>query len=362
MLCHLYNPENDLALASGLTRYTAPAAAAAVHRAGALLPLWWAGPEDYVVAAPEDAPLAAMLAERYGLHGTLTAPVACGPLPEGTAGAPWGWSADAAAQLARAGVPCEGLPSAPALERLRQLSHRRLGLRLLQRLGVEPLQLPVEACSVHEALDAIRSFGGDAYVKLPWSGSGRGVMHTADMPPAELERHIAGFIRRQGGVMVERTLDMRRGFAMLFYADASGRVTMRGVSCFLSSASGVYAGNIMASQPVLESIIGADHNELHTLGLLVAAVLQELLEGSYSGWLGVDMAVTGDNCAIWPCIEINLRRTMGVAAMMIASRLPGSMQPGVLTFTHKPHRDDLVVSGSLRGDGPAFVVRSSETL
>ena len=47
---HLFNPENDLALALGCRHYTPPPHAVAIHNAGALLPMWWAEKEDRVIA------------------------------------------------------------------------------------------------------------------------------------------------------------------------------------------------------------------------------------------------------------------------------------------------------------------------
>ena len=62
----LYNPENDIALASGLPRITPPRQASDIHLSGALLPVWLAGEGDYVLvkdATKTPAPL------REYLHG-----------------------------------------------------------------------------------------------------------------------------------------------------------------------------------------------------------------------------------------------------------------------------------------------------
>ena len=48
---HLFNPENDLALASGMPFYTARPNARALHDAGAALPFWWAEDGDMVIAS-----------------------------------------------------------------------------------------------------------------------------------------------------------------------------------------------------------------------------------------------------------------------------------------------------------------------
>ena len=71
MKLHLFNPENDLALGLGCRHYTPPPHAAAIHRAGALLPMWWANEDDLVLAPAELNEEADMLARQFGLHGRI---------------------------------------------------------------------------------------------------------------------------------------------------------------------------------------------------------------------------------------------------------------------------------------------------
>ena len=61
---HLFNPENDLALAAGAERYTPPRAAAEMARCGQLFPMWLAESADSVLVTgtgKADAVLAASL-------------------------------------------------------------------------------------------------------------------------------------------------------------------------------------------------------------------------------------------------------------------------------------------------------------
>ena len=122
--------------------------------------------------------------------------------------------------------------------------------------------------------------------------------------------------------MVERGLDRKLDFALLFYADSDGKVTYRGVSIFTTGRDGAYGGNIVAPQSHLRNILanmGAGQ-ELETLSSRLETILTTLVNG-YHGWLGVDMMIhTGPDGlpAIHPCIELNLRTTMGVAAMAIS--------------------------------------------
>lgn len=318
MKIHLFNPENDLALAADTRRYTPPRAALAVKRAGALLPLWWADDDDILLADDFDPGELQRLRD-YGLKAAVSSAVHAVEIDSAE---PWGWSRDAVRQLSEAGVSPDILPGDTTLERYRMLSHRRTALRLRQMLGESDADLPVEAHTSAEAMQAIRSFGGDAYIKQPWSGSGRGVFHTTQLSAETLLRYIEGFLRTQGSVMVERARAKITDFAMLYHASDSGTVDFRGYSAFSTDARGAYQGNIVAPQTVLQQLIGVDARHLE---IPVAEALSQIISGTgYSGWIGVDMltySAPSGELLIQPAVEINFRRTMGVAALEIRHRL-----------------------------------------
>lgn len=304
----LYNPENDLALAGGLERFTAPKAGRVMAEAGALLPLWWAEEGDEILADVSHESAARRLRERFGLCGSLG-------YRSAVVAEPWGWSAYARRKCLDAGMPAPLLPSVEAVERWRMLSHRRSSIRLLEIAGTEPELLPVEAPDVATALDAVSRFGR-AVVKLPWSCSGRGVFFSRSLRPDELRRRLEGSIRRQGSVIVEPEYERVAEMAALFHAGEVG-VEFRGMSMFRCDGRGAYGGNIVAPQEVIAGLCGVDAVETaHRM----AASLDALLCGSYRGWLGVDML--RHRAGLCPCMELNLRMTMGVVAMKVADRLP----------------------------------------
>ena len=122
---HLFFPENDLALASGLDFYTPPPAAAALHRAGSCLPLWFASCGDSIAVAERDVAWLNDSADRFGIEAS-----AYRGLPAGLKPAPWGWSRAARTAFRRLGFDNPTMPSDNALERLRMLSHRRTAIAL----------------------------------------------------------------------------------------------------------------------------------------------------------------------------------------------------------------------------------------
>ncbi|MCM1522021.1 MAG: hypothetical protein NC039_05145 [Muribaculaceae bacterium] len=317
---HLFNPENDLALGLGCRYYTPPPHAAALHRAGALLPAWWAVDGDFIVAPAELADDLEYLRIRFGLKGDV---LQRGVDLKGLTPSPWGWSADAVRQFVKAGVLSESLPDDESISRIRQLSHRRSSVKILEMMGRDDV-LTVETDDPDMAVRMESEYPG-CFIKSPWSGSGRGVFCAGGLPPEVIRGKAEGIIHRQGSVMVERGLDKVADCAALFYA-SDGIVALRGLSMFQTEHRGMYGGNIVAPQTWirsrLEEYVGAETLDRTLAGLVDA--LNRLIGKDYEGWLGVDMMVWRDidgHLRLHPCIELNLRMTMGVVAMAVSERL-----------------------------------------
>lgn len=310
---YFFNPDNDLALAAGNgERYTPPAAALDLRRAGALLPLWWCDEGDEVLVETDEAvEVADSLKSTFGISGT-----AVRKSEASNHAAPWGWS-PLSARLMREGGAA-GVPTPDEIERLRMLSHRRTSIPLARAMGAEESIVARECFSEAEAEAAIAAAGGDAIIKQPWSSSGRGVMGTRSMRADALRCAIAGTIRRQGSIMVERRLEREADFAALFVSDGR-RVRFEGASVFATLPSGAYAGNIVDSGDRLMERIPVD---------ISAAIkgaeeyLTEAVAPHYRGYMGIDMLAyrKGGRLMLDPCVELNLRMTMGVAAMLLARR------------------------------------------
>ncbi len=327
-MIHLFNPENDLALGLGCRNYTPPPHAAALHRAGALLPFWWAEDGDSVIVPEPIAGMADDLCREWGLRGKVYD-------GERDIASPWGWSLDAKRQLCAAGVGSQYLPTDERIEQMRNLSHRRTSIEILARLG-EEYPRGIEFTDPLQAVEMEMNCRG-CYVKSPWSGSGRGVFCASSLSREALHSRVAGIINRQGSVILEPGLDKVMDFAALFYGDGE-RVSFRGWSVFETESRGMYVGNIVAPQQHLVSMITdrCDGDELWMLVGRLESILSGLTRGVYRGWMGIDMMVYkdgGNECRIMPCVELNLRMTMGVVAMKIAERLCVN-DPHLLAWSH----------------------------
>lgn len=314
---HIFNPENDFALALGRRSYTPDKGARSIRKAGQLLPLWWAEDGDFVLV---DSPEAVEAANKFRDHFDLPAQAIL-TAPSDAVADPWGWSHHTRRMLIDRGCVPQRLPSEEFLDQLRQLSHRRSSIVVGRSLGVSDKKLPVEATTVEEAMDALDRFGGRAVAKLPWSSSGRGVIYSNASPEATFRGYVKGMIRRQGSVLIEPLYDRTLDFAMLFTA-SNNHVEFDGLSTFLTDNRGFYVGNLVDSQERIAERIGADTTAL--IKPLQEALLELTSPIGYEGPIGVDMilynGISGQQ-QIAPCIEINFRRTMGMAALAIARRL-----------------------------------------
>lgn len=314
---HLFNPANDSALASGSAGYSPPAAALHLQRDLALLPAWWASPGDFILVdglSPE-CPDVSETGEGLTVVRRLAA--------EQGAGVgkcePWGWSRNARHLFSQAGVDAAVLPSDGRLDAIRELSHRRITVPLCEALSrVCQVDMPVECFSVDQLPR------GDIYIKIPYSSSGRGVMRIGarERTPETMGR-LARLVARHGSIMAERALDKVEDLAALFYSDGA-MVRYRGLSLFSTTVGGAYTGNLVAPESLLRQRLGA----LVSLELFdrCCSVLESELSWRvaphYIGWMGVDMLVYRDQggaCRLAPCLELNLRRTMGVVCHNIRS-------------------------------------------
>lgn len=317
---HLFNPENDLALAFGGTNYTPPANAFALHNAGAALPLFYGERGDMVIGREVSKEWAKEMVDRFNLGTSLFE----GYYPLECEAAPWGWSLDARRQLEQAGVNRNALISHEQIERLRQLSHRRLTVEVMSQLAdVLPFDipaLPIEAFNEQQVID-YRERNGGCYVKLPWSSSGRGVFDASELTDDALLSRVRGMINRQGSVMCEQRLEKIEDFAMLFYSDGQ-QVKRVGYSAFYNEHGASYGGNIVANEDILSRRLGAivGDDRLKNISMALQAILTPIISPHYKGYFGVDMMAygVGNQVLVAPCIEINLRMTMGVVAWRLA--------------------------------------------
>lgn len=332
---YIFNPEHDLALASGETNYMAPASARQMASELALLPMWYAE-EGSAVLAPSAYNLDYLkrMQELLGLSVYLMTE------PELASEAeldirPWGWDAALRKRLSGLGGSEVLLPSMGQLNAWREYSHRSKAVSLLPELQLNKyfcgesyyLKTPEEWKAFVEGREC-------CLLKAPLSGSGKGLNWCKGIFTPFISGWCTRVAASQGGVIAEPIYNKVADFAMEFYSDGAGEVTFEGYSLFHTGKSGMYEGNCLLSneairkqlsQYVLSEVLTDLENRLkYRLSVLVGTV--------YKGYLGVDMMVCRfpeDEKPVFrihPCVEINLRMNMGVIARFLYDRYvhPGS--------------------------------------
>ena len=197
---------------------------------------------------------------------------------------------------------------------LRHLRPRIAGDSALQ------FMIPADSwwCTTSEDLHrAVTCTGGAAFMKAPWSCSGRGVWRCEGTGDVRAFRRAEATLQRQGAVEVEPAYERVADLAMEYECQADGSLRFEGLSFFDTSATGSYQGNMVAAQEEIAARIAGygicSAPQLQTAQEVVAYALHQVLGGGYCGPLGVDMMLTPHG--LHPCVEVNLRMTMGRAAI-----------------------------------------------
>jgi hypothetical protein len=327
---HIFNPGHETAVLLESPAYTPPVNVAVMTKDLAYLPLWYAEPEDliYTGSATDD---------EFYHHlpqalGPFAANAAQAPVPTRTYQAtPWGLSPQIIQFYKRvqktSGLTLQIPEWRPEWKTLtgRQSSiacHRQIRELLPQYKLPEPPALYDQP----EAIEAaIRQQALPVVLKTPYSSSGRGVLWISERELSRAERQwIAGAIRKQGFVSLESGLNKTVDFAMEFYASGDGQIRYEGLSVFDTAEKGAYSGNRLAPQEQLHAEIAEKigNHQLQQIREAVATVLQKNYGHQYTGYLGVDMLLytARGETLIHPCVEVNMRFTMGMVALRLFAR------------------------------------------
>ena len=337
---YVFNPEHDLALASNLSNFTAPHAGRRLRSDLGYLPAIWADENDYI------------LVDHVGLarkaYGRLRARIGGGPrqfvdknqlahlaIDEVS---PWGWDPAIRSFLLRHGVGA--VPSDPAIRQIRDLSHREHAAAVLAQLQCEGMVgQSVKADGLDVVVEKLNEWRR-VVVKAPWSSSGRGIRFVEGTLNDYHRGWIRNVIQHQGSVMVEPYYNKVKDFGMEFSIDEQGGVHYLGLSLF-HTRNGAYTGNLIATEEekvdILSRYIPVDL--IANAKEKIMASFGPMCQKRYRGPFGVDMMIVarpdGDGFLLHPCVEINLRRTMGHVALAIPPFADGYARVMQIALTDK---------------------------
>lgn len=345
MKLHVFNPEHDMALAYNNRNFTAPHAGRTLRKDLGFLPALWADDGDFVLVDDIESALESVRhIKKYTNDVVFVTPGDLHNISLESVGLQvidaWGWDSAIKDQLLAANPDLSTmLPTESQLDTIRTLSNRKFAAEnILPALVDSDSYFIGEAyyCKSMEDVMKILIKYGAIVLKAPWSCSGRGVRYVCN----RLDDHTFGWCRniilRQGAIMAEPYYNKVKDFGMEFSIDSKSCVSYKGLSLFRTD-NGAYSGSILATEKDKREMLTKYVSDgiLDNLASAVTKLTSTYLSGRYVGAFGLDMMIirTKDGqLKIHPCVEINMRRTMGHVALAIS---PSEIEPqGVMRITY----------------------------
>lgn len=309
---YIFNPAHDLALANGDVNYVPPAFAQRMAKDLALLALWLNGepaaiyvPEEYESQSRRwlstlDLPFK-LVNEKHSLDFISSIE-------------PWGWNLMLHNQLQTWKIAPEAILSEELIHHYIALSHRKYASKLLNELKKElPFASICGEMYCFSSFDELQDYINqqkEVVLKEPYSCSGKGLRWIHGKMNAAEINWAKKVMKQQHGIMAEPIYQNQFDLAFEFKANEVA------FSCF-ETINGAYNGNKIASNEQLNHDIQAflSPELLNT----TIQTLQNLLPSTFTGYkgpLGIDAMVVQMNASTFlhPCVEVNLRHTMGELA------------------------------------------------
>ena len=247
---------------------------------------------------------------------------------------PWGWSPAVHKFFTPIKESCaEEYKKSPVYNwgnEHREITSRKFAVEILKHLQetikadyiLNPNLTPIICHNQNEIGTAIKKWG-KVMIKAPWSSSGRGLQPITKTPvhPKVWEK-LLGIIKEQGFAIAEPYLNKVLDLAFLFEIK-KGKVQFKGISYFYTNNKGQYEGNYLNGLPLnMENRIVEFTN--FVVGEIRQPIINEIensdLSKYYEGVFGIDMLIYNDEkgtLKINPCLEINVRHTMGMIALRL---------------------------------------------
>ena len=273
---------------------------------------------------------------------------------------PWGWSPAVHKFLAPLKESCsEEFQQSTVFywkPEHREITSRKFAAEILEKLQTSlktdyilPVELSPKICTSQHDFENAMELWGNVMIKAPWSSSGRGLQPITKTPVHQkVWEKVMGIVKEQGYAIAEPYLNKVLDFAFQFEIK-KGKVEFLGISNFHTNKKGQYEGNYLNGLPIT-----LEKRLLEFVGFVTREIQQPIfnaLESSkiatcYEGVFGVDTLVYADEknrLKINPCLEINVRHTMGLLALRLEKIIHQNkrgiyrtyLQPGTSFYTFK---------------------------
>ena len=321
-MVYLFNPENDLALSNFSATYTPPASAVKMAEDLSLLPLWYADDASFIWA--KDNEINQHFINNFNRLFNKNFQLFNPEKRKSEQLQPWGWDPSLLKKcLNTASFEEIYLPNITDIRQLRTYSHRKNAVEILRQLKSDNDEFCGQShyfTEMCDLLDWLNQRGSTSVLKMPLSGSGKGLMWIIDTITPKQTDWAKRVISQQGGIIAEPKFDKIQDFAIEFQL-LDGKVEFLCYSLFDTYQGGAYKGNYLLSDDEIEHHLvqlGVPKSQLEVLKNKLSAILSATFP-EYRGVLGVDMmfCTTPDGNKIHPCVEVNLRMNMGIVAHKI---------------------------------------------
>ena len=347
-MIHSFNPGHETAVLNASKHYQPAANQLKMQRELAFLPAWYAQPDDFICI---ETPFDEVFQNEVRSFNEVAKPLLINELEENRT------------QLSNQVVELWGLSPA-SIHRFEQLSEhyqlhwqipewkdvfRRLGSRfaahdvlahLIRKIpAIDKSLLPDWLVTIEEIETYLERHLEKSLLKSPYSSSGRGLLW---LSPGKLPRSeqqiISGILKKQSHVSIEKALDKQLDFSLHFVIDPKRQTQFTGYSVFQTNEKGAYKKSLLADQETLEKQI-TTYIPIDLL-LQVKSELRDEIQTfyapHYTGNIGVDMLIyrSDKRYGLDPCVEINMRKSMGFLAIMLHNQYIHPQSKGEFQIDH----------------------------
>jgi hypothetical protein len=330
----VFNPTCEMAVVNGHASYRPPVRLRQFENELAAIPLWLGGENDYVLVEEAFSDEFTAQLRNWGVSAPqfITYEKVVGHTPPMELH-PWGWSPAIHHQFKGLGVEGVSHPMLPWQATHRKLLSRYTGLEVamavsecLNQDGTLSIpQLPLVLTSPESIALLEAGMTSPILLKTPWSASGRGLFKIRSRQEnAAKNPWVLGKLKQHGALMAEPWLEKLQDLSFHFWVEEEG-IQFMGTTYFNTDKDGQFLGCYTApprlgfvEDEVLRTMVD------QSADLLLRALKHLGLGQRYRGPVGIDgllFKTQEGKVKLQPCIEVNLRYTMGLVNLFIANHI-----------------------------------------
>ena len=223
------------------------------------------------------------------------------------------------------------------------LTSRHLAKECLERLidaipNISRRLLPQCCTTIDKVENIVMQTDNHLLIKTPYSSSGRGLLWLRNGLTRKEREVLCGMLKKQTWVTIEPVVRKVQDFSMQFMSDGKGDVHFKGYSIFNTNDKGAYKESVLQRQSKMKEKI----TSFISLVLLeqtkkeILCFLQKKYATLYRGAISVDMMIYLDEegYRLHPCVEINMRYSMGFLALQLFENYISQDSSGVLKINY----------------------------